>query len=338
MGRTRVSSIDVAIPNYNYGRYLRECVGSVQRQNVENLRILIIDNASTDNSVEIAQELAAADPRIEIEARKVNKGLHASYNEGIDWARANSMIILHADDMSAPGALKRAMECLDRNPNVAMTCGNTVNFGAEIVPGASAQDWKIEAGDDFIARRCATAHNTVACCSVIVRTSAQKAAGHYDDRLPYAPDFEMWLRLARTGDIAGTNAIQGFVRAHEDNASAYSRDRLAPELEELERAFQFFFEKEQSKGTDVSELQAEARKAIAERAYWASLAHICRGSYKGGVELARMAIARRSRMLFVPPVGYMFKRNDGFRRIFDVLLEARKSRFGASIAETKYFQ
>jgi glycosyltransferase involved in cell wall biosynthesis len=329
-----VGSIDVAIPNYNYGRYLRDCVRSVQAQSVENLRILIVDNASSDDSVEIARSLATEDSRIEIVARKVNKGLHASFNEGIDWATGDYLIVLHADDMSAPGALTRAIECLDRHPNVAMVCGETIKGGEEIPRAAMAPQWRIETGESFIAQRCRTAHNTVACCSVVVRTSAQKAAGHYDERLAFAPDLEMWLRLARIGDVAYTTAVQGVVRVHSDNASAYTRERLAPELAAVELSFEIFFEKEERNGKDVSHLREKVQRAVAERAYWAALAHLLRGSYEGSWELARMALGRRSSMLVVPPVGYVLRRHDGIQRIGQVILEARKRHFGTSCPGT----
>ncbi len=78
--------VDVAIPCFNYGRFLRKCVESVLSQDVEDLRVLVIDNASTDNSVEVARELARNDPRVEVIARSRNLGPHASYNEAIDWA------------------------------------------------------------------------------------------------------------------------------------------------------------------------------------------------------------------------------------------------------------
>ena len=52
-----MSSVDIAIPCSQYGRYLRDCVASVLSQDIDDLRILIIDNASTDNSVAIARQL-----------------------------------------------------------------------------------------------------------------------------------------------------------------------------------------------------------------------------------------------------------------------------------------
>src|SRR5262245_45110968 len=103
-----MTSVDVAIPNYNYGRYLRGCAESVLSQDIETLRVLIIDNASTDNSAEVARELARADPRVEIRIREKNLGAHASFNEAVEWAAADYFLILCSDDTLAPGSLRRA--------------------------------------------------------------------------------------------------------------------------------------------------------------------------------------------------------------------------------------
>src|SRR5262245_3553031 len=107
--RRRMSSVDVVIPCYQYGRFLRECVSSVLTQGVSHIRVLIIDNASTDGSAEIARQLAAEDSRIEVAAHSHNVGPTASYNEGIDWASAEYFVLLDADDLLAPGCLARAL-------------------------------------------------------------------------------------------------------------------------------------------------------------------------------------------------------------------------------------
>ncbi len=75
-------NVDIAIPNYNYGRFLRESVESVLSQRGVNVRVLIIDNASTDDSAAIACQLAAEDSRVELCLRERNLGPHASFNEG----------------------------------------------------------------------------------------------------------------------------------------------------------------------------------------------------------------------------------------------------------------
>ena len=110
------SSVDVVIPCYQYGRFLRDCVTSVLTQGIQNLRVLIIDNASTDDSVEVAQQLAGEDRRVEVVAHRRNLGPHASFNEGIDWAKSHYFMILCADDLLAPSCLPRAVSIMEQHP------------------------------------------------------------------------------------------------------------------------------------------------------------------------------------------------------------------------------
>jgi len=122
-----MSRIDVLITNYQYGRYLKECVDSVLSQNVDNLSILIIDNASTDNSQEVSRRLAANDARISLQLNKENLGRHASLNRGIEWTTGDYFMVLCSDDLLAPGCLRRAISVLDHNEDVAFV------YGAEVL-------------------------------------------------------------------------------------------------------------------------------------------------------------------------------------------------------------
>lgn len=124
-------SVDVVIPNYNYARYLRVCAESVLSQDMEKLRLLIIDNASTDNSVAVAREIAAADPRVELLLRPVNKGPHASFNDGIDWAGADYFVLLFADDVLTPGALQRAVSLMQHDRTIAFTYGRDIAIAGD---------------------------------------------------------------------------------------------------------------------------------------------------------------------------------------------------------------
>ena len=65
-----MASVDVVIPCYQYGRFLRDAVTSVLSQGISQLRVLVIDNASTDNSLEVATQLALEDRRVEVIAHR----------------------------------------------------------------------------------------------------------------------------------------------------------------------------------------------------------------------------------------------------------------------------
>src|ERR1035438_4484005 len=95
-----VGTVDVVIPCYNYGKYLRACVESVLSQRDVNVRALVIDDASPDETAELGQELAASDKRVTFHRHEKNKGHIATYNEGlIDWSTSEYTMLLSADDM-----------------------------------------------------------------------------------------------------------------------------------------------------------------------------------------------------------------------------------------------
>ena len=100
-----MAKVDIIVPCYNYGRFLERCVRSVLDQSVRDLRVLIIDDASSDEFMSVAKKLAENDPRVSIIAHPQNRGHIATYNEGLlDWATSDYSLLLSADDVLTPGA------------------------------------------------------------------------------------------------------------------------------------------------------------------------------------------------------------------------------------------
>jgi glycosyltransferase involved in cell wall biosynthesis len=325
-----VASVDVAIPSYQYGHFLRECVNSVLDQEIDDLRILIIDNASTDDSVEIARELAARDPRIEVIARPVNLGAQTSFNEAVDWAKADYFTILCADDRLAPGALKRAVTVMEEHPSVSFTYGRGIQLrpsggsaGLPDEPLGGQHDWTIINGPDFIARRCHTGTNHIATCTVLVRTTCQKQVGHYREGMPYTDDLEMWMRLATLGPVAETNATQGIWLVHGANMSAYYQARQTRDLLAIKDAFDSFFRHEGSQMPNAQQLHRQAVRSIGERSYWSALSHLSRGHGSTGLALFKLAVRLRPSTAIVPPVNYLFRMDDPIGRVKQVASEIR---------------
>ena len=113
-------TVSVVIPCYCYGRFLRDSVGSALNQDGVDVRVLIIDDASPDDSWDVAEALAAEDDRVEVRRHRVNQGHIATYNEGLlEWAEGDYSVLISADDLLTPGALARATSVLDARPNVA---------------------------------------------------------------------------------------------------------------------------------------------------------------------------------------------------------------------------
>src|SRR5947209_1850784 len=125
-----MASFSVVIPCYRYGHFLEEAVSSVlDDQEGVDVRALIIDDASPDDSAEVARKIAARDTRVEVIAHEVNKGHLATYNEGLlEWADGDYSVLMSADDRLTPGALTRAAGLLDAHPEVGFCYGHPVHF------------------------------------------------------------------------------------------------------------------------------------------------------------------------------------------------------------------
>src|SRR5438067_328538 len=102
-----MSRVDVIVPCYNYGHLLEDCIRSVLSQQDVDVRILLMDDASTDETESIGRRLAA-DRRVEYRRHRVNRGHIATYNEALACLTGDYCLILSADDLLTPGALMRA--------------------------------------------------------------------------------------------------------------------------------------------------------------------------------------------------------------------------------------
>src|ERR1700736_3109855 len=93
--------VDVLIPVYNGAPTVRESLNSIRAQTIRDIRIVVIDDGSTDATVEILAELAREDPRI-VTIRKPNGGIVDALNLGLQHCRAEFLARFDADDIAYP--------------------------------------------------------------------------------------------------------------------------------------------------------------------------------------------------------------------------------------------
>src|SRR5262245_21445180 len=241
-----MSAVDVIVTCYRYGHLLRECVESVLTQSLKHVRVLILDDASPDNTSEVGAELAREDSRVTLVRHHVNKGHIATYNEGIDWVSADYMLLLSADDYLLPGALDRAAAFLDANPEVGFVFGRAVELGTggtrsqtDSIVGNAGKPARVLTGVQFI--ELSGPRNIVPTPTAVVRTELQKRLGGYSLELPHSGDMEMWLRLAANASVGFLDALQAVYRRHFDNMSHVylTKDRF-PDLVQRKAALDKF--------------------------------------------------------------------------------------------------
>lgn len=218
--RPRVS---VVVPCYNYGRFLPACLESVLCQRGVDLDVLVVDDASTDGSGEIAETLAADDSRVRVHRNETNLGHIASYNLGFSKVTGDYVLLLSADDMLTNGALARAAALLDARPSVGFVYGWSLPFvSGEALPPARTRtrSWSVWTGSDWVADRCQRGWNVIRSSDAVIRRSILAEVGGYREDLPHSGDLEWWLRAALVCDVGMVCGVdQLYYRLHGRNMS-----------------------------------------------------------------------------------------------------------------------
>jgi glycosyltransferase involved in cell wall biosynthesis len=302
-----MAKVDILVPCYNYGRFLEGCVRSVLDQSIRDVRVLIIDDASSDDSLSTAEKLANADQRVTIIAHARNKGHIQTYNEGIDWADSDYFLLLSADDLLVQGALARAVAIMDENRDIGLTYGESVVWQDGLpfpsIDSVHSYTWSRQ---DVVKEMCRSAINFVPTPTAIARTSNQKAIGGYRPSLPHAGDMEMWLRFAGHGAVARIDAVQAIYRTHAAAMSKAYVSAVYPDLRQRRLAFESFFSEYGSSLTDLHELRSQASCALAQQAIRSGVALLRRGRLTG-LQLVREALSLDPRLCYSPLLLDLFK-------------------------------
>lgn len=182
--------VTVLMAVYNGACHLREALESILGQTFTDFEFLIINDGSTDSSVQIIQSYS--DTRICLVNNNDNLGLTASLNKGLALARGEYIARMDADDISRPERLARQVSFMDENPQVGV-CGSWVRY----FPMSGNNVWRLPKGSEEI--RCWQFHTVgVAHPSVIIRRQFFVQYGlSYDPQYRYAQDYELWGRAIR---------------------------------------------------------------------------------------------------------------------------------------------
>lgn len=116
------------MPNYNYGHYLKEALNSIVNQTYQNFELILIDDASTDNSISIIEPYLKKFDFIHFIKHKKNMGMFKSFQEGLDQARGNYISFIASDDLFFPPFLEKKVAALEKNPNTGLCFSLAATF------------------------------------------------------------------------------------------------------------------------------------------------------------------------------------------------------------------
>jgi glycosyltransferase involved in cell wall biosynthesis len=189
--------VSVIIPAYNASRTIGRALASVWRQNYHPIEIIVVDDASTDTTRDVVEALPPSAVRLVV--HPANQGAGAARNTGLREAVGEYVAFLDADDEWRPGKLARQIAVIERNPRcrlvscdtlIVLVSGQTIRAHTVCPPSVGPQAWKALLVRNFIPTP-----------TVLARRSDLLALNGFDPRLAIGEDFDMWIRLALTGEV-----------------------------------------------------------------------------------------------------------------------------------------
>jgi glycosyltransferase involved in cell wall biosynthesis len=206
---------------YNGAPYLRQSVQSILDQTFDDFEFVIIDDASRDRTPEILDRFR--DPRIVRLRNERNLGLARSLNRGLEAARGQYIARHDADDWSHPQRLGEQAAYLDARPHVGVVATTTEWIAGD---GRVLRTWRQPTDNagiqETLLKYCCLVHG-----STMIRPHAVKEVGGYDDAMRTGQDYDLWLRMSETWDMACLPQVRYQYRWHGDMVSVGRKEEQA---------------------------------------------------------------------------------------------------------------
>ncbi|HEY9314837.1 glycosyltransferase family A protein [Williamsia sp.] len=276
--------VSVVVPCYNYAHFLPDAVSSALSQKDVDVDVIVVDDASTDESAEVAKSLASSDPRVRIIENQTNMGPVGTFNNGLGEVTGEFIVRLDADDMLTPGSLARSVALAHEFPSVGLVYGHPVHFieseqaagknrgwgkPVTIAPGATppyrstARSWTVWPGRAWLRDRCRTGLNVITSPEVLMRASVVDCVGGQRN-LPHTHDMEMWLRIASVSDVGHVRgADQAWHREHPRSLSTALTGSIN-QWQAQQLAFDTLFEGVSDALPEYAQLHDISRRAVAK--------------------------------------------------------------------------
>lgn len=198
----------VIIPVYNAEKYVAQSVQSILDQSFKDFELIIVNDCSTDSSLEIIKKIN--DPRIKILDLAENIGNASAMNKGIEIASGEYIFRMDSDDIAMPSRLEKQIKYMDEHPNCAV-CGSWVKFfeGSEVLKNYPQSSEEIKANLLFL--------NCLAHPSVAIRKKFLDESGLlYTNEFPHAEDYDLWTKISKIAEIHNIPEVLLDYRIHKN--------------------------------------------------------------------------------------------------------------------------
>jgi hypothetical protein len=255
--------VSIVTPSYNQAAFLEQTLRSVLAQDYEPIEYLVVDGASSDNSVEIIKRYGdrlawwVSEPDAG-QAQAINKGLKRAGGEIIAW--------LNSDDLYLPGAISQAVARMQANPELGMVFGDaiTIDVQGRPISKLAFNDWGLVELMRF---------RIICQPAVFMRRSVLENAGLLDSSYHMMLDHHLWIRIARLAPIQHEPSLWAAARHH-------PQAKNVAQAEEFSRETLRLLDWMQTQ-PDLAPLVARQRKKVLGGAYRLSARYLLDGGKPG---------------------------------------------------------
>lgn len=244
--------VSIVLPVYNGEKYLCESIESVLNQTFKNFELIIVNDASEDNTLNIIQKYAQKDSRIKILSHLENKGISYSLNDGFDISVGEYRSWTSDDNYYAPEAIENMVEYLDTHPNCDMVY---TTFKVLNLKENTEKIVKTPISPLLIIKL-----DPCGAC-FLYRTTIAKKIGGYDKTYPLVQDYEYWLRMYLQGNIEYLDKSLYTWRLHDQcQTIKYSDELIREDFLLKDKYYPLYKEKFPQETTEYVEIYFRQRK------------------------------------------------------------------------------
>jgi glycosyltransferase involved in cell wall biosynthesis len=290
-----VPAVSICIPAHNAARYLPKAIDSALAQEFEDFELVVLDNASTDETREICE--AYRDPRLRYEY-EATPGQSIAWNRCLDLASGEYVILLHADDELRPQFLTRAVELLDSHHDVGLVHCAVEHIDETGAPLQLQQlfDTDVLDRDEVVLRRLLLEGCKINPAGVIARREVYDSVGGFTDQVVWGVDWHMWIRIAMGWPVAYVSEPLARYRQH--TASGTSGVMTSARNGTDERwVIDDVFRIARERRPDLLGLHREALRGVADRTWWLAERMCQEGEMRAARTGLRKAVASRPALI-----------------------------------------
>jgi glycosyltransferase involved in cell wall biosynthesis len=228
---TSVPKVSVIMTAYNREKFIAEAIRSVLAQTFSDFELIIIDDGSTDKTLEKASGFGH-DPRIRIIKNEKNLGIATTRNKALSFARGKYIAPLDSDDIWLDREkLKKQVEFLDENPDYAMLGGGIMHIDVDSKPIKKV----LFPIYDSLIRNIILQYNPFAQSALLYRKSAALECSGYSTEYQICDDYDLWLKIGNKHKFTNIPQVLSGYRIHGENITKKKRLTVAREILEIVR-------------------------------------------------------------------------------------------------------